>query len=114
VTQVRVAALSSRKQLQAQSDREHGRRADQVVSVPPSLREEIIMSASTADAATSTSVYTTRWFWERVWRMAGIQFLGTFIIGYFVYGSQPHIGASPDALAAFYLTAPTRGSCGRS
>ena len=66
------------------------------------------MTASTAAAATSTSVYTTRGFWERLWRSAGIQFLGTFIIGYFVYGSQPHVGASPDALAAFYVGNRTR------
>jgi hypothetical protein len=66
------------------------------------------MSASTAAAATSTSVYTTRGFWERLWRSAGIQFLGTFIIGYFVYGSQPHVGASSDALAAFYVGNRTR------
>jgi hypothetical protein len=66
------------------------------------------MSASTAAAATSTSVYTTRGFWERLWRSAGIQFLGTFIIGYVVYGSQPHVGASSDALAAFYVGNRTR------
>jgi hypothetical protein len=53
-------------------------------------------------------VYTTSGFWERLWRSAGIQFLGTFIIGYFVYGSQPHVGALPDALTAFYVGSRTR------
>ena len=66
------------------------------------------MSASTAAATSSTSVYTTSGYWERLWRTAGIQFLGTLIIGYFVYGSQPPVGASPDALTAFYVGNRTR------
>jgi hypothetical protein len=48
-------------------------------------------------------MYNNPLFWERLWRSAGIQFLGTFIVGYFVYGSQPHVGASADALTAFYV-----------
>jgi hypothetical protein len=61
------------------------------------------MSApSTAGRASSTSVYRTGAFWERLWRSAGIQSLGLFIIGYVIYGYQPHVGASADALAAFY------------
>lgn len=59
------------------------------------------MSASTGTAA-SASVYTTSAFWERLWRTAGIQSLLCFIIGYIVYGQQPHVGASADALGAFY------------
>ena len=61
------------------------------------------MSASTAARPASTGMYNNPLFWERLWRSAGIQFLGTFIVGYFVYGSQPHIGASADALTAFYV-----------
>ena len=60
------------------------------------------MSASTTAVTSSTSAYTTPAFWERLWRAAGIQSLGLFIIGYVIYGYQPHIGASTDALAAFY------------
>jgi hypothetical protein len=60
------------------------------------------MSASTTAMTSSTSVYTSPAFWERLWRAAGIQSLGLFIIGYVIYGYQPHIGASTDALAAFY------------
>src|SRR5882762_9726693 len=60
------------------------------------------MSASTTAMTSSTSVYTSPAFWERLWRAAGIQSLGLFIIGYVMYGYQPHIGASTDALAAFY------------
>jgi hypothetical protein len=48
-------------------------------------------------------MYNNPLFWERLWRSAGIQFLGTLIVGYFVYGSQPHVGASADALTAFYV-----------
>src|SRR5260370_36863796 len=68
----------------------------------------MLMNASTAVMAKSTSVYTTPAFWERLWRSAGIQSLGLFIIGYAIYGSQPHVGASADALATFYGGNSTR------
>ena len=51
---------------------------------------------------TSSTVYTTPVFWERLWRMSGINFVVFFIIAYVIYGSQPHVGASTDALTAFY------------
>ena len=57
------------------------------------------MSASTG---TTASAYTTPAFWERLWRTAGIQSIFCFIMAYFVYGYQPQVGASADALAAFY------------
>ena len=60
------------------------------------------MSASATVRTSSTSVYATAAFWERLWRSAGIQSLGLFIIGYVIYGNQPQVGASADALAAFY------------
>jgi len=60
------------------------------------------MSASATARTSPTSVYTTPAFWERLWRSAGIQSLGLFIIGYVIYGNQPQVGASADALAAFY------------
>src|SRR5260221_5285132 len=50
----------------------------------------------------STSVYTTPVFWERLWRMSGIHFVAFVIIAYVIYGYQPHVGASADALVAFY------------
>src|SRR3984893_4251800 len=50
----------------------------------------------------STSVYTTPMFWERLWRMSGINFVIFFIIAYLIYGYQPRVGASADALVAFY------------
>src|ERR1700730_14059264 len=56
----------------------------------------------------STSVYTTPMFWERLWRMSGINFVIFFIIAYLIYGYQPRVGASADALVAFYGGGRTR------
>jgi len=66
------------------------------------------MSATSAGINSSTNVYTTSAFWERLWRSAGIQSLGLFIVAYVVYGWQPHLGASADALTAFYGGERTR------
>src|SRR6185312_4917740 len=71
-------------------------------AVPRHGREEIPMSASPAARPSSTSGYSTRGFWERLWRTSGIQFVGLFLIAYFIYGYQPQVGAPPDALVAFY------------
>ncbi len=59
------------------------------------------MSTST-QTITSSSGYTTSAFWERFWRLSGIQFVVLFIIAYAIYGYQPQIGASADALIDFY------------
>src|SRR5258706_11776784 len=74
----------------------------------PSFREEFHMSASTTATTSSTSVYTTPVFWERLWRMSGINFVVFFIIAYVIYGYQPQVGASADALVAFYAGDRTR------
>src|SRR6202165_6031298 len=66
-----------------------------------SVRKEILMSASTGTTS-SSSVYTTPAFWERLWRTAGIQSVLCFIVAYIIHGHQPQVGASADALAAFY------------
>lgn len=58
------------------------------------------MSASTTGS--STSVYASAAFWERLWRTGGIQSLGCFLVAYVIYGHQPETGASADALVAFY------------
>ena len=60
------------------------------------------MSASTTTITSSTSVYATGAFWERLWRQSGINFVVFFIIAYVIYGSQPQVGAPADALIAFY------------
>jgi hypothetical protein len=59
-------------------------------------------------ASTSSTGVNTSAFWERLWRTAGIQSVGLFIIGYIIYGYQPQIGASADALVAFYNGDRTR------
>ena len=71
------------------------------------------MSASTSVASTpamasSGSLYTTPRFWEFLWRSAGVQAVGLFIVGYFVYGDQPKVGATADAVVAFYSGDRTR------
>ena len=66
------------------------------------------MSASAIAKTSSTSVYTTREFWERLWRTSGIQSVGLFIIAYVVCGYQPPVGASAEALVAFYDGGRTR------
>jgi len=60
------------------------------------------VSASTTAMTSSPSVYATPAFWERLWRTGGIQSIFFFIIAYFAYGQQPKVGASADALVAFY------------
>src|SRR5229473_4056842 len=58
------------------------------------------MSASAT--ASSTSVNTSRGFWEGLWRMSGINFVVFAIIAYVIYGNPPQVGAPADALVAFY------------
>ena len=67
------------------------------------------MSAATTAMTSSTSVNTsTGVFWERLWRMSGIQFVIFFIIAYVIYGYQPQVGASANALVGFYNGDRTR------
>src|SRR3989475_1112622 len=63
------------------------------------------MSASTTATTSSTS---TRGFWEGLWRMSGINFVVFAIIAWVIYGYQPQVGASADALSAFYASHRTR------
>jgi hypothetical protein len=37
-----------------------------------------------------------------LWRTSGLQFVGFFVITSLIYGFQPQVGASTDALVAFY------------
>lgn len=46
--------------------------------------------------------------WQRLWRGAGIQFLGLFVVASLVRGAQPKVGASTDALVGFYDGDSTR------
>ena len=58
------------------------------------------MSPSTTAVAPNT--------WERLWRGSGVNAVALFIVGYFVFGSLPRIGAPADAVAAFYASHHTR------
>ena len=41
-------------------------------------------------------------FWERLWRLSGVNFVLFFIVAFALYGYQPQVGAPADALVAFY------------
>jgi hypothetical protein len=60
------------------------------------------VNTSTAAASPSSNIATTAQFWERLWRSAGVQSVGLFVIAYLVYGLQPGVGASAETLLAFY------------
>ena len=59
------------------------------------------MSASSTATTSNISAYGPA-FWERLWRTAGIQSVGLFIIAWIIYGYQPQVGASSDELVAFF------------
>ena len=65
------------------------------------------MSASTTATSSSTGKYG-RAFWERLWRGSGNNFVIFAIVALVIYGSQPQVGASADALSAFYASHRTR------
>src|ERR1043165_455469 len=60
------------------------------------------MSVSNTAPTSAGSAYYGPAFWERLWRTAGIQSAGLFIVAWLMYGYQPQIGAPGDALVAFY------------
>jgi hypothetical protein len=47
-------------------------------------------------------------FWERLWRGSGVVFVVLTIVAFFVYGSQPKLGASPADLLSFFHGDRTR------
>jgi len=65
------------------------------------------MNASTTATSSSTGKYG-RAFWERLWRGSGNNFVIFAIVALVIYGSQPQVGASADALSAFYASHRTR------
>ena len=65
------------------------------------------MNASTTATSSSTGKYG-RAFWERLWRGSGNNFVIFAIVALVIYGSQPPVGASADALSAFYASHRTR------
>ena len=66
------------------------------------------MSAATTATISSVSPYATATFWERLWRLSGINFVIFLLVAYVVYGWQPPVGAPADALVAFYDGGRTR------
>ena len=64
--------------------------------------------SDTQQGRTSSAGVNTSAFWERLWRLSGINFVVFFIIAYVIYGYQPQVGASADALVAFFHGDRTR------
>ena len=61
--------------------------------------------------AAATAPGTTKFggaFWERLWRLSGVNFVIVAVVAYFLCGPLPPLGASPDELAAFYGADRTR------
>jgi hypothetical protein len=66
--------------------------------------------AQTTDqiADKTENTYYSAAFWEFLWRSAGIQSVGLFVLAFLIYGYQPGIGAPADALVSFYDGGSTR------
>lgn len=64
--------------------------------------------STSAGTTCSASVYTTPGFREGMWRTAGLQCVLCFIAAYILYGQRSQVGASAEALAAFYAADRTR------
>jgi hypothetical protein len=47
-------------------------------------------------------------FWERLWRSAGLQFVGFFVVCCLIYGHLPGVHASAEELLGFYNGDRTR------
>ena len=60
-------------------------------------------------ASTSSTGVNTSAFWERLWRTAGIQSVGLFIVAYIIYGYQPQIARRPTH-SSRSIAAIARGS----
>src|SRR5262245_45276864 len=65
-------------------------------------------TAPAGDLTSSASAYNSPAFWERLWRVSGINFVVFFVVTYFIYGYQPNVGTSGDALVAFFNGSSTR------
>ena len=66
------------------------------------------MSETATTMSSSTSKYSTRGFWERLWRTAGIQFVGLFIIAYVISAISPGSALRPTS-SSRSTTAIARG-----
>ena len=62
-------------------------------------------SSTTVQPPSTTATPNT---WEKLWRGSGVSAVALFIVGYFVFGSLPRIGAPADTVVAFYANHHTR------
>lgn len=60
------------------------------------------MSASVTAIPSASGATNQRAMFDHLWRTAGLQFVGFFIITAVIYGYQPQVGASAESLSAFY------------
>src|SRR5262245_48616549 len=60
------------------------------------------MNEATGVTAPSASAHAAAAFWERLWRSAGVQCAGLFVVAYVAYGYQPPVGAPANEVVAFY------------
>jgi hypothetical protein len=60
------------------------------------------MGATTTLGTASPSVYSTPAFWERLWRVSGINFVVFFVITCFIYGQLPGVHSPANTLVGFY------------
>jgi hypothetical protein len=58
--------------------------------------------STSSGTPSSSSLTATPAFWELLWRTSGIQSAALFIVAYVLYGQQPQVGASTEALVAFF------------
>src|SRR5207248_2454748 len=80
-----------------------GGHMNQIIDTPQGSAKRDREATRTSSIGVNTSA-----FWERLWRMSGINFVVFFIAAYVIYGYQPQVGASADALVAFYHGDRTR------
>jgi len=60
------------------------------------------MAMSSVASTPPAKLSSTPVFWENLWRSAGIQSVVLFVVADALYGSQPQLGASAEALLAFH------------
>jgi hypothetical protein len=65
------------------------------------MNSNIAISVGSHRETSSAGVYNASGFWERLWRTSGIQSVALLLVAYVVYGYQPEVGASTDAIVAF-------------
>lgn len=70
------------------------------------------MNTSSATVASSAGIQNYGAFFERLWRLSGVNFILFAVIAVAITGFQPKVGASVEVLAAFYGGEPVRIAIG--